>query len=74
MRPTGEAEAKLLNAQRNFEIALTREEQHRLGMMLIGLGHLAAGLRAVNTGLRATYVKREELEVLLKRQGGAHRP
>ena len=69
-RPTEQAEAKLFSAQRNFEIALGRGEQFHISMMLIGLGQLAEGLRATNKGLRATYVKLEEVEALIKRQGG----
>jgi len=45
----------------------TSKEFTALGM---GLSHLAQGLADLSVGLRATYQKLEEIEALIKPQGG----
>ncbi len=67
MKPTEDAERILALAWNDAQLyGITNFEQ--VGR---ALGNLALGLIQTNVGLRATYIKLEQVEALIKRQGRA---
>ncbi len=67
MTPTQQAESYLQTAIDNFyNASLTGRQQ----TVAPGLQQMAAAMKQMSVGLRATYQKLEELEALIKRPGG----
>jgi hypothetical protein len=63
MTPTQQAESLFQRANLMFILEPPQPD--------LGLGELAEGLKHMAVALRATYMKLEELEALIKRQPGA---
>lgn len=65
MKPTEDAERILKLVWNDAQLhGITNFEQTGRA-----LGNLALGLMQMNVGLRATYIKLEQIEALIKRQG-----
>ena len=65
--PTHKAQGLFDVASLNFE-----RMKDQTGLSL-GLTQMVRGLKELSVGLRATYIKLEQIEALLKREGGMPR-
>jgi len=72
-KPTEDAESLFRTARTNFMTSAGKPEAGKdlkSFALSMGLEALAQGLIYLSVGLRATYIKLEEVEGLIRRQGG----